>query len=56
MEYVENSKISGFEPELINAMAKEMGRNIELKNIGWDELFDKLYTGESNALVSAITI
>lgn len=56
MEWEENGQITGFDADLIKAIAKEMGREVELKNVVWDEIFDKLYAGEYNTIISSVTI
>ncbi len=56
MEWEENGKIVGFDADLIKAIAEEMGREVELLNIGWDDIFDKLHTGEYDVIISGVSI
>lgn len=56
MEWMKGDKIVGFDADIITAVAKEMGRTVELKNVIWDEIFDKLYANEYDVIASSVTI
>ncbi|WP_286883577.1 basic amino acid ABC transporter substrate-binding protein [Aneurinibacillus sp. UBA3580] len=56
-EYLDPSgKPVGFEVDLINEMAKEMGWNIEIKNTSWDGVFEEIGSGKAELAISGITI
>jgi polar amino acid transport system substrate-binding protein len=48
--------IDGFEPDLMKAIGKEIGNEIEIKNVEWAGLFGGLITGKYDAAISSITI
>lgn len=56
MEWMENTQIIGFDADLMNALGKEMGRNIELQNVAWDNIFDGLYAGNYDLIISSVSI
>lgn len=57
MEYIDdNGEIAGIDIDIINAIAEEMGLELEVKNIGWDPLFPALKNDEIDFAVSSITI
>ena len=57
MEYVAPDKeIIGYEIDFVKAIAKEMGINVEFKNVMWDGLFAGLDTGRFDAGASTVTI
>ena len=57
MEYVdENKAIVGFDIDLMNAIAKEAGLDVEYKNVAWDGIFAGLAAGEYDAIISSVTI
>jgi len=57
MEFVdENKNIVGFDIDLMNAIATEMGFEIEYKNTAWDGIFAGLEGGSYDAILSAVTI
>lgn len=55
-EKQEADKITGFDIDIINAIAEEMGIKIEVKHTGWDPLFSGIDNGSVDAGISAITI
>ncbi len=55
-EKQEADKITGFDIDIISAIADEMGFKIEVKHTGWDPLFNGIDTGAVDAGISAITI
>ena len=57
MEYVdENKDIVGYDIDLMNAIAKEAGLEVEYKNVAWDGIFAGLAAGEYDAIISSVTI
>jgi len=57
MEFVDDSKaIVGFDIELMNAIAKEMGFTVEFKNTAWDGIFAGLEGRSYDAVMSSVTI
>ena len=51
-----NKNIVGFDIDLLNAVAKEAGFKVELKNTAWDDIFGGLDLGKYNAIISSVTI
>jgi len=57
MEFVDEDKnIVGFDIDLMNAIAKEAGFEIEFRNVAWDGIFAGLAAGEYDAIISSVTI
>lgn len=57
MEFVdENKEIVGFDVDMMNAIAEEMGFKVEYKNTAWDGIFAGLESGDYDAILSAVTI
>ncbi|MBC7235949.1 MAG: transporter substrate-binding domain-containing protein [Chloroflexi bacterium] len=57
MEFVdENKQIVGFDIDLMNAIAKVMGLEVEFKNTAWDGIFAGLESGDYDAILSSVTI
>lgn len=56
MEWMENGEVVGFDADLIKAIGKAMNKEVELKNVAWDDIFDKLYAGEYDGIISSVTI
>ena len=57
MEFVDaNKNIVGFDIDLMNAIAKAMGFEVEYKNTAWDGIFAGLESGDYDAIISAVTI
>ncbi|MBR7059974.1 MAG: basic amino acid ABC transporter substrate-binding protein [Neisseriaceae bacterium] len=52
----ENGDVVGFDIDLINAMADAGDFKVEIKNTPWDGIFATLNSGDSDVLLSAITI
>jgi polar amino acid transport system substrate-binding protein len=56
-EYVdEDGNITGFDVDLMNAIAAEAGFEFEFVNTRWDGIFVALASGEFDAVISAATI
>lgn len=56
-EYTGNDgKIIGFDIDIMSALAKAGGFEVEFKHQPWDGIFASLSTGDNDVLVSAITI
>lgn len=56
MGWESSSEIVGFDVDLIKAISKEIDADIEIRNISWDDIFDKLYTKEIDLIVSSVSI
>lgn len=57
MEYIDSSgEIVGIDIDIVNAIAEEIGAEVEFNNIGWDPLFPAVKNGEIDFAVSSITI
>lgn len=57
MEYIDSSgEIVGIDIDIVNAIAEEIGAEVEFENIGWDPLFPAVKNGEIDFAVSSITI
>jgi len=46
----------GFDIDLVQAIGKEMGVTVQIRNIAWDGLIPALSNGEVDAIISAMTI
>jgi glutamine transport system substrate-binding protein len=55
-EKMEADKITGFDIDVIQAVAEAGGFKIEVKNTGWDPLFEGIGNGTVDLGISAITI
>jgi glutamine transport system substrate-binding protein len=55
-EYLEEGKIVGFDIDVLEAVMKEAGYDYEVKNLGWEPLFETLRGGNADLGISAITI
>jgi len=55
-EYMEGDKPVGFDVDLANAIAKELGVRLEYINTSWDGIFAALKAGKFDMLLSGITI
>jgi len=57
MEYMDDSgEIVGIDIDIVDAIAEEIGVEVEYKNIGWEPLFPAVDNGEVDFAVSSITI
>lgn len=57
MEFVDaNKQMVGFGPDYLNAMAKEAGFTLEIRNVAWDGIFAGLAAGKYDAISSSVTI
>jgi polar amino acid transport system substrate-binding protein len=57
MESVDSNKqIVGFDIDVMNAIAKAMGLQVEFKNTAWDGIFAGLESGDYDAILSSVTI
>lgn len=57
MEFLnENKEIVGFDVDMLNAIAKAGGFEIEIKNTAWDGIFAGLANGNYDAVCSSVTI
>lgn len=57
MEFVnEKKEITGFDVDLINAIAREGGFQVKIVNAAWDGLFAGIASGEYDVIISSVTI
>jgi polar amino acid transport system substrate-binding protein len=57
MEFVDaNKNIVGFDIDMMNAIAKAMGFEVEYRNTAWDGIFAGLESGSYDAILSSVTI
>lgn len=57
MEFIdENREIVGYDIDLMRAIAKEAGFEVEFRNVAWDGIFAGLAAGEYDAIISSVTI
>ena len=56
MEFVENGKMTGFDVDLTNALAKQMGKTVEWTQIDFKGLIPGVLSGRFDMAVSAIYI
>ena len=54
--YSETGKLKGFEIDLLEYVAKEMGRKLEVTNMGFDAIIPSMLTGITDVGASAFTI
>lgn len=54
-EYLEDGKVVGFDVDLINALGKEMGREIVIKDMSFDGLLPALQTGKVDIVIAGMT-
>lgn len=52
----DNQKLVGFEPDLMKAIAKDLGVEIELISVEWPGLFGGLITRRFDVVISSVTI
>jgi glutamine transport system substrate-binding protein len=55
-EKQEGDKITGFDIDVINAIAEAQGFTVKVEHMGWDPLFEGIDTGKADLGISAITI
>ncbi len=57
MEFVdENKALTGFDIDLINAIAADQGFTVEIQNTAWDGIFAGLEAGQYDAIISSVTV
>lgn len=52
----DNSGMVGFDIDIINALGKQMGRKVEIANIGFDGLIPAIASGNIDAAISGMSI
>jgi glutamine transport system substrate-binding protein len=55
-EKLDGEKITGFDIDILNAIAEAVGIKVDVQNTGWDPLFDGIDKGKVDFGISAITI
>lgn len=56
MEYTEDNQLRGYDIDLANFIGKEVGAQIEFKNIVFDNLFTSLDTKNIDMIISTVTV
>lgn len=56
MEYLDKGEAVGFDIDLIQAIAKEAGYEVNVEHIGWDPIFVEIESKRADLSVAAITI
>lgn len=56
LEFLEDGRFKGFDVDLGNALAREMGRRARWVNCGFDGIFAALQSGKFDLVISAVTI
>jgi len=57
MEFIDEfNNIVGFDVDLVNAIARAEGFEVELKNVAWDNIFAGLVARKYQAIASSVTI
>lgn len=56
MEFMQGDQMVGYDIDLGNFLAEEMGAQVEFKNIAFDDLFTALEQEEIDMIISAVTI
>ncbi|MGE5597985.1 MAG: basic amino acid ABC transporter substrate-binding protein [Bacteroidota bacterium] len=56
MQNEKTGEFEGFDIDLIKAIAKRMGRMVQIVNTGWDGIIPGLLNGNYDCLISAMTI
>lgn len=52
----EAGKIVGFDVDLVHAIAKEAGLEVEFQDVAWDGIFGALKSGSADIIASSVTI
>ncbi|WP_329198196.1 MULTISPECIES: ABC transporter substrate-binding protein [unclassified Streptomyces] len=55
MEFVENGKIVGVDPDIADALSKQLGVKVQFTAGTFDGLITSIYTGREDAIMSSIT-
>lgn len=56
MEYEEEGKLVGYDIDLANFIGKELGAEVEFKNVVFDNIFTSLEEKQIDMIISAVTI
>jgi len=56
MEFIQNGKFVGYDIDLANLLAKQMGVHIVFKNVIFDNIFSALQQNQIDMIISAVTI
>lgn len=56
MEYLDKGEVVGFDIDLIKAVAKEAGYEVNVEHLGWDPIFVEIESERADLSVAAITI
>jgi hypothetical protein len=56
MEYISGTQIVGYDIDLMDAIAAEMGVTVVYTDVAWDDLFPGLGAGEYEAVISTLSV
>lgn len=54
-EYMDKGQIVGFDIDLMNAVAEEAGYKTDIKDVGWEAIFQQIQAKSADAAISGIT-
>lgn len=52
----DNRNIIGYDFDILSAIGKELGMDVEFKNVAWDGIFATLEAGQTDVIASCVTI
>ncbi len=55
-EQITDGEIEGFDPDIMNFVAEDMGVTVEYKDVAWTTIFTSLAAGNYDCVISAVTI
>lgn len=55
-EYLDKGEITGFDIDLIRAMAEKAGYQLEITDTGWEAIFEQIRQGQTDLAISGITV
>lgn len=55
-EFMDKGKMTGFDVDLLNALAEEAGYEVKMENTGWDAMFAGLQSKQLDIGIAGITI
>lgn len=55
-EFLDKGTVTGFDVDLIRAMADKAGYTVEITDTGWEAIFEQIRQGQTDLAISGITI
>jgi polar amino acid transport system substrate-binding protein len=55
-EFIQNKTLTGFDVDLANAIAKELGKKISIQDMDFDSLIPALQTGRIDCIIAGMTV